>query len=243
MTISPGDGFAGARLEGTSFRGAVLRGGDVSGMVMRGVELDGLDVDSHDLAFGTVLVNGVDVVPLVEAELDRRFPGRALRDARTPGGLREAWEAVVAAWADTVDTTPRDLWNAHVPDEWSMTQTLRHLVLATDCWLRGAVLGVEQPYHRIGQVFTGAEEVGFDVSVLQREEPTHEEVLRVRAERQQMMTDHLAAVTVEELDEERRDPWGSGWTPTVGDCLRVVLEEEWAHLRYMRRDLAVLVAG
>lgn len=243
MTISPGGGFAGARLEGTSFRGAVLRGGDVSGMVMRGVELDGLDVDSHDLAFGTVLVNGVDVVPLVEAELDRRFPGRALRDARTPGGLREAWEAVVAAWADTVDTTPRDLWDAHVPDEWSMTQTLRHLVLATDCWLRGAVLGVEQPYHRIGQVFTGAEEVGFDVSVLQREEPTHEEVLQVRAERQQMMTDHLAAVTVEELDVERRDPWGSGWTPTVGDCLRVVLEEEWAHLRYTRRDLAVLVAG
>ena len=42
------------------------------------------------------------------------------------------------------------------------------------------------------------------------------------------------------LAEERDDPWGFDWTPTVGDCLRVVLEEEWAHLRYTRRDLEVL---
>ena len=28
--------------------------------------------------------------------------------------------------------------------------------------------------------------------------------------------------------------------PTVGDCVRVILEEEWAHLRYLRRDLALL---
>ena len=30
------------------------------------------------------------------------------------------------------------------------------------------------------------------------------------------------------------------WHPTVGDCVRVILEEEWAHLRYVRRDLALL---
>ncbi|MGA8258364.1 MAG: hypothetical protein WB767_17480 [Nocardioides sp.] len=29
----------------------------------------GLDIDSHDLTFGSLVVNGVDVVPLVEAEL------------------------------------------------------------------------------------------------------------------------------------------------------------------------------
>jgi len=33
----------------------------------------------------------------------------------------------------------------------------------------------------------------------------------------------------------RRDP-----ADTVGDCLRVILEEEWAHLRYIQRDLALL---
>jgi len=41
------------------------------------------------------------------------------------------------------------------------------------------------------------------------------------------------------LAEERENPWGGGdWRPSVGDCIRVILEEEWAHLRYIRRDLA-----
>ena len=41
--------------------------------------------------------------------------------------------------------------DAHVEDEWSLAQTLRHLVLATDAWLRGGVLRLEQPFHEIGQ--------------------------------------------------------------------------------------------
>ena len=49
-------------------------------------------------------------------------------------------------------------------------------------------------------------------------------------------------VTPEALAEERPGPWGGSWKPTVGDCIRVILEEEWAHLRYIRRDLALLGA-
>ena len=56
-----------------------------------------------------------------------------------------------------------------------------------------------------------------------------------------MVTELLASATPELLAEERRNPWGGDdWKPTVGDCVRVILEEEWAHLRYVRRDLAVL---
>lgn len=63
----------------------------------------------------------------------------------------------------------------------------------------------------------------------------------MRAGRQQMVTDLLAMATAELLVEQREDPWGNeGWRPSVGDCLRVLLEEEWAHLRYVRRDLARL---
>ena len=243
--MSEDQAFEGRHFHSTSFRGATFRGVDLTGVVMRSVEVGGLDLDSHDLAFGTLVVNGVDVVPLVEAELDRRFPGRALRDAQDVEGLREGWVAVQAAWAGTVASTTEALRDAHVPEEWSMVQTLRHLVLATDCWLRGAILGVEQPFHEIGQIFTGAAEMGFDTSIFRAEddEPTWEEVLAVRAERQQVVTDFLATATPELLAEERRDPWGStGWTPTVGDCVRVVLEEEWAHLRYTRRDLELLAA-
>jgi hypothetical protein len=241
MTTSPDtQDFEGATFVGATFKGATLRFSDVSGVTMRSVEVDGLDIDSHDLFMGSLLVNGVDVVPLVDAELNRQFPGRELQKAQTPEGLREGWVAVQAAWQETVEGTPRDLVDAHVEDEWSLAQTLRHLVLATDTWLRGAIWRIEQPFHEIGQVFSGAEEMGVDTSVFRTDPPSFDEVLAVRAERQQLVTDFLATARPELLAEQRDDPWGSDWHPTVGDCVRVILEEEWAHLRYVRRDLALL---
>ncbi|MGB7820172.1 MAG: DinB family protein [Ornithinibacter sp.] len=230
--------FEGATFVEASFRGATLRFSDVSGVTMRSVDVDGLDIDSHDLFFGSLFVNGVDVVPLVDAELNRQFPGRELQKAQTPDGLREGWVAVQSAWQETLEGTPRDLVGAHVDDEWSLAQTLRHLIMATDAWLRGGILRVEQPFHEIGQVFTGAEEMGFDMSIFRADPPSYEEILAVRAERQQLVTDVLATATADLLAEEREGPWGGDWRSSVGDCIRVILEEEWAHLRYIRRDLA-----
>jgi hypothetical protein len=235
--------FEGATFLNVSFKGATLRFSDVRGMTMRSVDVDGLDIDSHDLSFGSLFVNGVDVVPLVEAELNRQFPGRELQKAQTPEGLREGWVAVQSAWQTTVAATAPELVDAHVEDEWSLAQTLRHLILATDAWLRGGVLQIQQPFHEIGQIFTSAAEMGFDMSIFRNDPPTYEEILAVRAERQQMVTDFLATATSELLAEERADPWGGGgdWRPSVGDCIRVILEEEWAHLRYIRRDVARLL--
>jgi len=80
--------FEGATLVRTSFKGATLRGCDASGVTTRSVDVGGLDIDSHELSFGTLIVNGVngvngldglDVVPLMEAELDRQFPGHELQ--------------------------------------------------------------------------------------------------------------------------------------------------------------------
>ncbi len=233
--------FEGATFVRTSLRGATLRSCDVSGVTMRSVDVDGLDIDSHDLFFGSLIVNGVDVVPFVDAELNRQFPGRELQKAQTPEGLRDGWVAVQAAWATTVTNTPAELVDAHVDDEWSLAETLRHLVLATDAWLRGGIMGMEQPFHEIGLIFTGAAEMGFDTSIFRSDAPAFEDILAVRAGRQQLVTDFLATATPELLAEERDNPWGGGdWHPTVGDCVRVILEEEWAHLRYVRRDLALL---
>lgn len=241
MTIFSGtQDFEGATFVRTSFKGATVRSSDVSGMTMRSVDVAGLDIDSHDLFFGSLIVNGVDVVPFVDAELNRQFPGRELQKAHTPEGLRDGWVAVRAAWETTVTNTPTELVDAHVEDEWSLSQTLRHLVLATDAWLRGGVMGMEQPFHEIGLIFTGAAEMGFDMSIFRADAPAFDEILAVRSERQQLVADVLATATPELLAEERRNPWGGDWHPTVGDCMRVILEEEWAHLRYVRRDLALL---
>ncbi len=233
--------FEGATFVQASLKGAALRFSDVRGVTMRGVDVDGLDIDSHDLFFGSLWVNGVDVVPLVDAELNRQFPGRELQKAQTPEGLRSGWVAVQSAWQTTVSETPLELVNAHVEGEWSLAQTLRHLILATDAWLRGGVLQIQQPFHEIGQIFTGADETDFDMSIFRVGRPAYEEILAVRAERQLLVTEFLATATAERLAEERANPWGGDdWRPSVGDCLRVILEEEWAHLRYIRRDLALL---
>ncbi len=240
-TYTGTDEFRGATFQRSSFNGATFRSCDLTGVTMRSVDVNGLDIDDHDLFFGSLIVNGVDVVPFVAAELDRQFPGRALQHATTPEDLRAGWEAVQAAWTTTVEGTPRERVDEHVPDEWSLSQTLRHLVLATDTWLRGAILRIDRPFHELGLIFTGAERMGFDMSIFRADPPTYDEVLTVRAERQQMVTDFLATATPELLAEERDNPWnGDDWHPTVGDCIRVILEEEWAHLRYIRRDLALL---
>ncbi|MEV0428221.1 hypothetical protein [Micromonospora sp. NPDC050495] len=52
---------------------------------------------------GALLINGIDVAPLVEAELNRRLPGRELRHAADPVGLRTVWAALERAWAAAVD--------------------------------------------------------------------------------------------------------------------------------------------
>src|SRR5699024_7411756 len=115
-------------------------GCDLSGVVVRGSELGGMELDSPWLLEGghRLLVNGVDVVPLVDAELDRRFPGRELRLAADPEGLRAAWAALERTWARTLaraEAMPAGAVDASVDGEWSFAQTLRHLVMATDTWL------------------------------------------------------------------------------------------------------------
>lgn len=233
--------FEGATFIQASFRGATIRFSDLTGAKLRAVDTDGLEIDNHNLFFGSLYVNGVDVVPLVDAELNRQFPGRELQKAQTVEGLREGWASVQRAWATTVEQTPADQRDVSVGDEWSLAQTLRHLILATDAWLRGGVQSMGQPFHEIGLIFTGAEQAGFDMSVFRGEEPSWDEILEVRADRQRMVTEFLESTTDAQLAEERADPWGGDdWEPTVGDCIRVILEEEWAHLRYVRRDLATL---
>ncbi|MBG6217773.1 hypothetical protein IWX75_002241 [Arthrobacter sp. CAN_A6] len=115
--------FEGGTFVQASFKGATLRFSDVSGVSMRGVDVGGLDIDSHDLFFGSLLVNGVPVVPLVDAELNLQFPGRELQKAQTPEGLREGWVAVQSAWEETVTRTPPDLVDAPVENEtrWAST--------------------------------------------------------------------------------------------------------------------------
>jgi hypothetical protein len=237
----------GAEFTGADLRGARFAEADLSGVVMRGVDAGGVDIDDPFLCDGGsfLRVNGVDVIPFVEAELNRRFPGRAARRAEDPDGLRAAWAALERTWSATLERVaamPAGTVDLAVGGEWSFAQTLRHLVLATDLWLGRAILQIEQPFHPIGLLHAGTKEDGFDMSVFTTVPPTYAEVLEVRAGRVAMVRDFLAAVTPDVLAAPRKNPHDPGRPETVRSCLHVILREEWEHLRYAVRDLDAIEA-
>ncbi|GIF00689.1 DinB family protein [Paractinoplanes rishiriensis] len=227
-------------------RGARFVRSDLSGAVLRSVLVGGMEIESPWLFEGEPLrVNGVDVLPLVDAELNRRFPGRAERQATDPAGLRSAWAALERTWAATLDRVaamPPGTVDVSVGGEWSFAQTLRHLVMATDTWLRGAVLEIEHPYHPIGQPHAEYETDGYDLAVFSTETPSYAEVLEARADRVAMVRDYLAKVTPEELTVLRRNPWNPEYPETTLACLHIIMDEEWEHHRYAVRDLDAISA-
>jgi hypothetical protein len=235
----------GAEFANMDLRGARFVEADLSGVVMRGVRVAGADIDAPWLFDGesSLRVNGVDVIPLVEAELNRRFPGRADRRAGDPDGLRAAWAALERTWSATLERVaamPAGTAEVPVGGEWSFAQTLRHLVLATDMWLGRAILGKEQPFHPLGLAGTGAGDDGLDASVFATATPSYSEVLKARAGRVAMVRDFLARVTPDVLAATRNNPHEPERQQTTLSCLHVILEEEWEHLRYALRDLDVI---
>ena len=235
------DDLQGADFVGANLRGARFVESDLSGVVMRGVQVENLDIDAPWLIDGgTFNVNGVDVIPFVEAELNRRFPGRADRRVEDPDGLRTAWAALEPTWAATLERAaamPPGTVDISVDNEWSFAQTLRHLVLATDTWLRRGILEIDQPFHPLGLAGPGAEEDGLDMSIFTTDPPTYEQIVEVRAGRAAMVREFLATVTAEELTATRKNPWAPQYPETTLSCVHVILEEEWEHHRYAVRDL------
>ena len=226
----------------TDLRGARIVRSDLSGTVMRAVDVTDVDIDSPWLFNGTstLLVNGIDVVPFVDAELDRRFPGRSLRRAEDPDGLRAAWNAAEATWASTlarVAAMPEGTVDISVDGEWSFAETLRHLAMATDVWLGKAILELEQPFHPLGLPYAEYASDGFDTSIFTADVPTYDEVLTVRAQRVEMVRDFLATATAADLATAKVHPWAPEHTKSTLSCLHVILGEEWEHHRFAVRDL------
>src|SRR4051812_12639559 len=91
--------LTGAQFRAVDLSRADLRGVDMAGVVMRGVELADVRIDGE---LKNLVINGVDVAPLVEAELDRRDPDRAKMRPTDPVGFRAAWDIVERLWDGTV---------------------------------------------------------------------------------------------------------------------------------------------
>src|SRR6478609_2656364 len=175
-------------LTGAEFRECDLSSARLVGVVMQNAEIDGLVTN--------LVVNGVEVMSYVEAELDRRHPVRLLIRSDAPADLREAWRQLRDDWATTtqrVRSMPGNSEHRSVDDEWSMVETLRHLVFVHDSWFRRCVLGSSQPFTAMGLGPPVVPEL--DQSV----HPTLADVLGVRALQAAEMESWLAIVTAEQL--------------------------------------------
>jgi hypothetical protein len=244
MATDKGRSFAGQRLDGADFSGARLHGADFSGTRITDAWLHDTDI-SGDIA--GLMVNGVEVAPLVEAELDRRFPERLVLRAADPAGLKEGWKVVEDQWDATLERAakmPEPLLFERVDDDWSFVETLRHLIMATDCWHRRMIRQEPRPYHPwglAGEFLADPHRLGIDPAAT----PTLEEVLEVRADRAAGVRATIDALTVEELARICEPPDAPGH-PTVPQsvlhCVHVILDEEWWHCRYANRDLDTLSA-
>jgi hypothetical protein len=236
--------FRGERLDDADFSGAHLHSASFEGARLTDGFLLNADISGY---IGGLRVNGVEVAPLVEAELDRRFPIRVKLRAVDPQGLAEAWTLIEEVWKTTVArarTLPEALLFERVDDEWSFVETLRHLVMATDSWLFRMVRHVARPYHPwglAGSFLSDPASLGLDYQAT----PSLDEVLAVRRERMDAVAETIAGLTTEELNQVCVPPDDSGHPAeprSVLECLHVILDEEWEHSRYANRDLDILSA-
>jgi len=237
--------LSGAQLRAVDLTGARFRGVDLSGVVMRGVEL--LDVDIHG-EIENLTINGVDIGPLVNAELNRRYPDRAKMRPADPAGFRQAWDILERLWDQTVDRArrlPPELLHESVDGEWSFTETLRHLVFATDSWIRRAILGDPSPWDPLDLPWDEMP----DTPGVPRDRdarPSLDAVLELRRDRMSTVRQVLDGRTGASLDGHTEPVEGPGWPQPrsypVRECLLVILNEEWEHRLYAERDLDALEA-
>jgi uncharacterized damage-inducible protein DinB len=209
---------------------------------MRGVELQDVEIDGE---LENVVVNGVDVAPLVEAELARRDPDYAKMKPTTAEGFRDAWDVLERRWAQTVERArvlDPPLLHERVDDEWSFIETLRHLCYATGAWVNRVYLGDPDPWSPLDLPFDTLRDLDWrhDKDV----RPTLDEVLALRADRQATVRRVLGDLTDEDLAGNTAPVEGDGWPPAdsypVVEALGIVVNEEWHHRRFAERDLAVL---
>ncbi len=224
--------------------GSVFWGADLSGARFRDVDLTGAAishawiVDVHiDALIENLVVNGVDVTAFVN-ERDPWYPLRTMLRPTDPEAMQASWTALGDEWAHTIAAAkalPEDLLHESVDGEWSFVQTLRHLVFAIDKWFTAPIL--TEGFDAFGMPNSGSVDFpwpGLDLA----SSPSLSAVLAVRADRAARFGQFLATVDADDLCRPV-DVLENGPHP-IEECVYTVLEEEFWHLRYARRDLDLL---
>ncbi len=249
------DDLSDARFTGVALRRARLTQVDLSDAVVRGARMHRTRLIGVELLDAEITgdiehltINGVDVGPLVEAELNRRDPDRAAMRPTDADGFRRAWSILDHLWQATTEharALPPDQLHVGVDGEWSYIQTLRHLGFASAAWVGRMILGDPSPWHLLDMPWDEAP--GWDGIPWDRQAtPTLDQVLVVRQARQAMVADVIASLTDDQLASEVSQ-MAPGWPRlerfALRECLLIVLNEEWHHRLFAERDLGLLATA
>jgi plasmid stabilization system protein ParE len=165
----------------------------------------------------------------------RRYPERSKLVPEDADGARAAWSVIEDLWTATkqrISTLPEGRLHARVEGEWSLLETLRHLVFVTDLWISDKVLARTGHFHRSGlppTFITDPEPFGIDLSA----DPRRPRSSPSREDRMEVVCALVADITDEELEQRRGEH-------TVLLCLWTVFDEEWYHNWFANRDLDAL---
>lgn len=225
--------LTGARFKNVDMRGAVIRGS-----LLIDVEISG--------EISNLTVNGVDVTGFVDAELDRLHPDRVKMRPRDVAGFHEAWDIIERRWAETVERARRldpELLHERVDGEWSFIETLRHLVFATDAWLRRVVLRDPAPWSPLDLPHDDMPDIA-EVPRDRDVRPTLDEVLELRRDRMATMRQVVDELTEDQLAGRTTPVTEPGYPKPesypMAEVMQTIVNEEWHHHLYATRDLAVL---
>jgi hypothetical protein len=129
-----------------------------------------------------------------------------------------------------------DQLQRRVDDEWSMVESLRHIVLLIDLWLSRAIRGEQDPFHPMALPPSFMPPKLFPESSIDPDaRPSFAEACEVVRGRIARVDEYVDTLTPGELDRPIEAHAG-----TVGGALGVLFDELAAHDRFMNRDLELL---
>ena len=216
---------------GVDLRRATFRDVDLTGARVSHARLVDVQIDAE---IDRLVVNGVDVTAYVN-ERDEWFALRSHLHPTESERMREGWQVFVDAWEGAIARAaalPEAQRHASVDGEWSFVQTLRHLVFAIDKWFTSPVLG--GAFDPMGLPNSGSADFGWP-GLDATAEASFDEALHAWRDRAGRVRDHLDGIEPEALTVEV-EVLENG-PNAVHDCIGVVFEEHFQHLRYATRDL------
>jgi hypothetical protein len=234
---------------------------DLSGASFHDAALSGISIWAWgpNLTSGIkdMTINGVEIQPLLDAELDRRFPERlVLRNINDVPSMVTGLQALETMWAPTIEhaaTLDPSLLDEKIGDGLSFLETLRHLVFGFDAWVRRTALGHNNPYHSCGLAYPDTSgtwspsgpvpwsAVGIDIHA----RPVLDEILAARLENTELALRLLSEMSDNEIRAVPPPSDAPGYPGpreprSLWAALKGQINEEWWHHQYAIRDLAAI---